>query len=114
LIKTGSNRFGSVLARFFRFDLVFSGFFCLGSVRFFRFQTYKTETKPIDFFKILIGFFIVGFFQLFFSGFLNLLGFLIFLLTPTHGWMSIFLFQTKEKKTFNKEKIKCYSLNLVD
>jgi hypothetical protein len=35
------------LARFFQF----------GSVRFFRFQAYKTKTEPIGFFKILIGFF---------------------------------------------------------
>jgi len=47
-------RFGSSLARFFPvwlgfflFGSVFSGFFCdLGSVKFFQFQTYKTETKP--------------------------------------------------------------------
>jgi len=39
--KTGSNRFGSVLARF-------SGLarFFLVSVRFFWFFAYKTETKP--------------------------------------------------------------------
>jgi hypothetical protein len=42
------DRFGFV---FFRFGsiFVFSG---LGSVQFFRFQTYKTETKPVIFFKI--------------------------------------------------------------
>jgi len=58
--KTGSNRFGSVfpvLARFFRFGSVFpvlarffSGFLSVsvrfGSVRFFRFFAYKTETEP--------------------------------------------------------------------
>jgi len=51
-VQTGLARFfqfGSILARFF------PDFFGLGSVRFFRFQAYKTE--PIDFFKILIGFF---------------------------------------------------------
>ena len=48
LDKTGSNRLGSV----FQFDSVFS--VCLG---FFRFQAYKTETKPVGFFKILIDFF---------------------------------------------------------
>jgi len=58
--KTGSNRFGSVfpvLARFFpvwlsffglaRFWLVFFRFFVgFGSVRFFWFFGYKTETEP--------------------------------------------------------------------
>jgi len=51
-VQTGLARFfqfGSILARFF------PDFFGLGSVLFFRFQVYKTE--PIDFFKILIGFF---------------------------------------------------------
>jgi hypothetical protein len=57
--KTGSNRFGSVflvlarffrfgsvLARFFRFGSVFFWFFVgFGSVRFFRFFGYKTETE---------------------------------------------------------------------
>jgi hypothetical protein len=84
--ETGSNRtvsvcffwFGSVLAQFF------SGF---GSVRFFQFQAYKTKTEPVGFFKILIG--LIGFysrfdfFGYFFSSFLGLFGFLIFLLTPT-------------------------------
>jgi hypothetical protein len=54
--KTGSNRFVSVfsvLARFFWFFLVF--WFGFSSVRFFRFQTYKTKTEPVGFFKILIG-----------------------------------------------------------
>jgi hypothetical protein len=72
--KTGSNRPVSVrfgflgqkpvqtgLAQFFRFGLVlarfFSSFFSLSSVRFFWFQAYKTETEPVGFFKILIGFF---------------------------------------------------------
>jgi hypothetical protein len=45
--KTGSNRFGSVLARFSGFGSVFFWFFIgFGSVRFFRFFAYKTETKP--------------------------------------------------------------------
>jgi hypothetical protein len=52
-------------------------------IRFFRFQAYKTETKPV-FFKILISFFSwFCFFFCFFSSFLDLIGFLIFLLTPT-------------------------------
>jgi len=54
--KTGSNR--SVwlcffvltqffcLALFFWFGSVFSSFFCLDSIYFFRFQAYKTKTKP--------------------------------------------------------------------
>jgi len=65
-------RFFWVLARFF------SGF---GSVRFFWFFAYKTE--PAGFFKILIGFFLFGFFGYFFFSFLGLIGFSIFLLTPT-------------------------------
>jgi hypothetical protein len=81
LIKTGSNRFGSVLVRFFQFDLVFSRFFGLGSVRFFQFQTYKTETEPVGFFKILIGFFTVGFFRLFFFRFSQFTRFFDFFLT---------------------------------
>ena len=80
-IKTGSNRFGSVLVRFFQFDLVFSRFFGLGSVRFFQFQTYKTETEPVGFFKILIGFFTVGFFRLFFFRFSQFTRFFDFFLT---------------------------------
>ena len=88
--KTGSNRFGSVfpvLARFSRFWLGFFRFwlgffrFCsvfsvflgfgsvffrffvgFGSVWFFRFFAYKTETKPVGFFKNLICFFFVWFF----------------------------------------------------
>jgi hypothetical protein len=94
--------FGSVFSGlawfFFQFSLVFSFssffsawlsffpvwlvFFSLGSVRFFLFQAYKTETKPVGFLKILIGligfFSRFGFFGYFFSGFLNLIGFLIF------------------------------------
>jgi hypothetical protein len=74
--KTGSNRFGSVfsvwlgffrfgsvLARFFQFDSVlarfgsvfFRFFVGFGSVRFFWFFAYKTETEPAGFFKNLIG-----------------------------------------------------------
>jgi hypothetical protein len=56
--KTGSNRFGSVfpvLARFSRFWLSFFGLarffpvfyrFRIGSVQFFWFFAYKTETEP--------------------------------------------------------------------
>jgi len=75
--KTGSNWFGSVfpvLARFSRSWLGFSGLawfwlgfffwffvgFGFGSVRFFRFFVYKTETEPAGFFKKLIG--LIGFF----------------------------------------------------
>jgi hypothetical protein len=51
-----------------------------------RFFVYKTETEPAGFFKKLIGligfFFRFGFFGYFFSGFLSLIGFLVFLLTP--------------------------------
>jgi hypothetical protein len=54
--KPNRNRFKPVwldfssLARFFPVFLVYVRF---GSV--FRFQAYKTETKPVGFFKILIG-----------------------------------------------------------
>jgi hypothetical protein len=49
-------RFGSVLARFFP---VFCRFW-FGSVQFFQFFCYKTETEPAGFFKKLIG--LIGFF----------------------------------------------------
>ena len=84
--KTGSNRFGSVfsvwlgffdltrfwldLARLFRFDLILTRFGSVFSVWFFRFQAQKTETEPVGFFKILIGFFSrFGFFGYFFFQF---------------------------------------------
>jgi len=100
--KIGSNRFGSVfpvlarfsrfwlgffgLARFFRFGSVFFWFFVgFGSVRFFRFFAYKTETEPNrtsrvfqKFNRFNWFFFSVRFFQLFFSGFLGLIGFSVF------------------------------------
>jgi hypothetical protein len=50
-----------------------SVFFGLGTVWFFRFQAYKTETEPVG--KILIGFF---FTVRFFSDFLGLIGFRFF------------------------------------
>jgi hypothetical protein len=63
-----------------------------GSVRFFQFQAYKIETKPVGFFKILIGFFSrFGFFSYFFFSFLGLID---FFLTPT---------------TFNKIWVKTFS-----
>jgi hypothetical protein len=61
-----------------------------GSVRVVRFKHYKTgnRTEPDIFLNILIGFFSVRFFRLFFSRFLSLIGFLIFLLTPTpNSWI---------------------------
>jgi hypothetical protein len=75
----GKNRFKSV---WLEFDSVFSGL-----ARFFWFQAYKTETKPVGFFKTLIG--LIGFFSrfdffsYFFFNFLSLISFLIFLLTLT-------------------------------
>jgi hypothetical protein len=103
-----SDRFGSVflgkkpvqtgLARFFRFWLSFLGFgsvfsvwlgfflvFCRVRFGFFRFFAYKTETEPAGFFKNvigLIGFFFGLVFSVIFSGFLGLIGFPVFLLTP--------------------------------
>jgi len=85
-------RFGSVfsrLARFSRFGSVFSvwlGFFPV----FFRFGSVfpvpglknQNRTKPVGFFKILIGL-RFGFFGYFFFGFLGLIGFSVFLNTPS-------------------------------
>jgi hypothetical protein len=67
------TRFFSGLAQFF-----FPVFFGLGSVQFFRFQTYKIETKLVSFFKILIGFIHDSVFPVFFSSFLGLIGFSVF------------------------------------
>ena len=90
-LKKNRNRFKP--DGFGLFFLVWLGFgsvffrFRFGSVRFFQFQAYKTKTEPVGFFKILIG--LIGFysrfdfFGYFFSSFLGLFGFLIFLLTPT-------------------------------
>ena len=77
------------LARFFLVWLgFFSGFFGLGSVRFFQFQAYKTETKPkpVGFFKILIVFFYSTIFFVFFFIFLI---FSVFLLTFSDASRSI-------------------------
>ena len=79
LVFLEKNRFKSV---WLEFDSVFSGL-----ARFFRFQAYKTETKPVGFFKTLIGlidfFSRFDFFSYFFSGFLSLISFLVFLLIST-------------------------------
>ena len=101
--KTGSNRFGSVfpvlarfsrfwlgffgLARFFRFGSVFFRFFVgFGSVRLGFFLIKPKPNRTGRFFQKFNRFnrffFSVRFFQLFFSGFLGLIGFPIFLLTP--------------------------------
>jgi hypothetical protein len=52
-VQTGLARFSRFWLGFFRFWLrffclarFFSGFFCFGSVRFFQFFAYKTETEP--------------------------------------------------------------------
>ena len=70
-----------ILARFFLVWLVFFGF---GSVRFFWFQTYKTGTEPISFFKILIGFFHGLVFSVFLFYFLDLIGFSVFFNSVTN------------------------------
>jgi hypothetical protein len=50
--------FGLVFSVWLGFGSVFFPvFFCFGSVRFFQFFAYKTETEPAGFFKILIGYF---------------------------------------------------------
>jgi len=76
-------------ARVKSLEMAFIVFFLLnrfGSVRFFRFQAYQIETEPVGFLKILIGligfFSRFGFFGYFFSGFLGLINFSVFLLTP--------------------------------
>jgi hypothetical protein len=104
--KSNRNRFkptGFSLARFFRFGsvllcffLVWLGFFRvfsgLGSVWFFWFQVYKTETELVGFFKILIG--LIGFFSwfnflgYFFSGFLSLIDFSVFF-SPVSGVINV-------------------------
>jgi hypothetical protein len=89
--KTDRFRFGYIgkkpvqtdLARFFPVWLgfllsFFLIFFSLGSVQL---QAYEIEL--VSFFKILISFFFHGsVFQLFFYGFLNLIGFSVFLFIP--------------------------------
>jgi hypothetical protein len=49
-VQTGLSWFFLVLLDFFSLTRFFSLFFGLGSVQFFRFQTYKTETEPVGFF----------------------------------------------------------------
>jgi len=64
-VQTGLARFWLSFFGWLGFGLVFSVSLGFGSVfsglaRFglvFQFQTYKTETEPVGFFKILIGFF---------------------------------------------------------
>ena len=64
----------------------FSGFFLFRFGLIFQFQAYKTKTESAGFFKILIGlicfFSRFSFFGYFFSSFLGLIIFFIFLLTP--------------------------------
>jgi hypothetical protein len=91
----GQNRFDSVfssLAQFFRLGSVFPGFFCLGSVRFgFFFRLIKPKPNQTDRFyqncnQFNRFFSRFGFFTVrFFSGFLGLIGFSIFLLTPNQN-----------------------------
>jgi hypothetical protein len=59
-IGTGSNRPVLVWLGYFRKKPVQPGWlgFFSGSVRFFQFQAYKTETKPVGFLKIINGFYI--------------------------------------------------------
>jgi hypothetical protein len=118
--KIGSNQFGSVFPvwlGFFWFGSVFFPvFFGLGLVRFFWFFAYKTETelKPnrtgrfFQNFNRFNRFFLrFGFFGYFFSGFLGLISFPIFLLTPNCniGWLISRCYEKKHKK---KKKIDPY------
>jgi len=85
------NRFKPVWLGFFiwlgfssltRFFPVFFRF-RFSSVRFFRLQVYKTETKSVGFFKILIGFFHSSIFLIIFlSDFLDLISFFNFFTYP--------------------------------
>jgi len=61
------------------------------------FQAYETE--PVGFFKILIGFFHGLVFSGFFFGFLGLIGFSIFLLTPS------FIYVLGQKQVFRVKKL---------
>jgi hypothetical protein len=80
-----------------RFRPVWLIFFPIFSVRFrFGFSSFRliNRIEPVGFFKILIGFFLrFGFFYYFFSSFLNLIGFSVFLLTTNyktfHGYLNI-------------------------
>jgi hypothetical protein len=92
--ETSSNRPVSVRLGFLEQKPVWLGFF--GLARFFPvfFSSVlmvpslknQNQTEPVGFFKILIG--LIGFFHgsvfsvIFFSGFLDLIGFSVFLLTP--------------------------------
>jgi len=104
LVFSDKNRFGSVFLvwlSFSRFDSVFSVFCRFG---FFRFQAYKTRTERVGFFQNFNRFnrffFTIRFFRLFFSGFLYLNGFSVFLLTPTNDpfFFHSFLSPTLENK----------------
>jgi hypothetical protein len=93
--KTGSNRFDLVLARFgsvffpvFSVRVRFGSFFSVPSLK------NRNRTEPVGFFKILIG--LIGFFHgsvfsvIFFSGFLGLIDFLIFLNTSSYKSYTMF------------------------
>jgi len=79
-VQTGLALFSRFWLSFFGLARLFFWFFVrFGSVRFFRFFAYKTETELAGFFKNLIGFFFrFGFFGYFFSSFLGLIGFSVF------------------------------------
>jgi hypothetical protein len=77
----GKNQFKPVWLGFFGLALFWLDFFQFESV-FFRFQAYKIETELVGFLKFLIGFFHGSVFSVIFSGFLGLINFLIFVLTP--------------------------------
>jgi hypothetical protein len=61
-VQTGLARFSWFWLGFFGLARFFPVFcrFRFGSIRFFRFFAYKTETEPAGFFKNLIG--LIGFF----------------------------------------------------
>jgi hypothetical protein len=86
--KTGSNLFSSVFSVWLGF---FSGFFRFGFGSVFPDPGLKNQnrTEPVGFFNILIG--LIGFFHgsvfsvIFFSSFLGLISFSVFLNTPTNN-----------------------------
>jgi len=85
--KTGSNQFGSVFPVWLGSGSVLARFFSV-SVRFSFFSFLFVKPKPNRtgwFFKILIDFFFGSVFSIiFFSGFLGLIGFFVFLLTSRY------------------------------
>jgi len=83
-------RFDSVLARFFQFGSVFSGFFSVRLGLVFSVPGLKNRNRIGQFFQNFNRFFFtVRFFRLFFSNFLGLIGFSVFLNTPNNQFIHL-------------------------